>query len=114
MNQQRTAYAGAKYWPWHVYSGWWFGAKAQYTGFDEAGVFSQNLISGNALGAGLSAGYSIMLGSHVNLDLGFGAWGGRLLNYTRYNDLGGLEVASTGSRNFVFLDNVVIAFAYIF
>ena len=113
-NQQITGYVGAKYWPWHVYSGWWLGAKAQFQDFDQAGLLSENLVSGQALGAGLSAGYSIMIGSHVNLDLGVGAWGGRVLKYTAYKDLGGYEIDTVGARNFIFLDNVIVAFAYIF
>lgn len=113
-NQQITGYVGAKYWPWHVYSGWWLGAKAQFQDFDQAGLLSENLVSGQALGAGLSAGYSIMIGSHVNLDLGVGAWGGRVLKYTAYKDLGGYEIDKVGARNFIFLDNVIVAFAYIF
>ena len=113
-NKQITGFVGAKYWPWHVYSGWWFGAKAQFKDFDTAGLISQNLISGQALGAGLSAGYSIMIGSHVNLDLGIGAWGGRVLKYTSYKDIGGYEVDKVGARNFIFIDSVIVAFAYIF
>lgn len=114
MNQQITGYLGAKYWPWHVYSGWWIGAKAQFQDFDQAGLWSQNLVSGKALGLGLSAGYSIMISEHINLDLGIGGWGGRVLNYVGYKDLGGIEAATKGSRNFVFLDNMIVAFAYIF
>ena len=114
INQQATGYVGAKYWPWHVYSGWWIGAKAQFQNFTEAGLFSENMVKGNALGAGISAGYSIMIGSHVNIDFGIGGWGGRVLKYTAYKDLGGLEVGSTGAKNFLFLDNVIVAIAYIF
>lgn len=114
MNQQITGFLGAKYWPWHVYSGWWIGAKAQYQDFAQAGLWSQNLVTGQAVGLGLSAGYSIMISPHVNLDLGLGGWGGRALKYTGYKDLGGIEIDQTGSKNFVFLDNIIVAFAYIF
>jgi hypothetical protein len=114
MNNQITGYAGVKYWPWHVYSGWWLGAKAQFQDFDEAGLWSENLVSGQALGLGLSAGYSIMIGSHVNVDFGVGGWGGRVLKYTAYKDLGGYEVDKVGAKNFIFLDNIMVAFVYIF
>ena len=114
MNQQTAGYLGAKYWPWHVYSGWWIGAKAQYQDFTEAGLWTQNLLKGQAAGLGLSAGYSIMITPHINLDLGLGGWGGRVLKYTGYKDLGGIEVDQSGSRNFIFLDNIIVAFAYIF
>ena len=114
INNQITGYAGAKYWPWHVYSGWWFGAKAQFQDFDQAGFLTENLVSGQALGMGLSAGYTFMLSPHLNIDLGLGGWGGRVLKYTGYEDVVGLEVETTGSKNFVFLDSMVIAIAYIF
>lgn len=113
-NQQTAGYAGVKYWPWHVYSGWWFGAKAQYQNFEEAGVFSEGLIKGNALGAGISMGYSMMITPKFNIDFGIGGWGGRFLDYTRYEDFFGFELLESGPRNFVFLDNLIIAVAYIF
>ena len=114
MNKQITGYAGAKYWPWHVYSGWWFGAKTQFQDFAQAGIWSENLVEGQALGAGLSAGYSLLIGSHVNIDFGLGGWGGRVLNYTAYKDIGGYDVDHKGAKNFVFLDNIIIAISYVF
>lgn len=114
LNKQITGYAGAKYWPWHVYSGWWIGAKGQFQDFSQAGLLSENLVTGQAVGLGLSAGYSVMLGSHVNIDFGLGGWGGKVLKYTGYKDVGGLEVDTTGSKGFFFFDNVIVAFAYIF
>ena len=114
LDKQITGYAGAKYWPWHVYSGWWIGAKAQFQDFDQAGFLTENLVSGQALGMGLSAGYTFMISPHFNIDLGLGGWGGRVLNYTGYKDVAGIEVETTGARNFVFLDSVIIALAYIF
>lgn len=114
INQQATGYVGAKYWPWHVYSGWWIGAKAQFQNFTEAGILSEEMIKGNALGAGLSFGYSFMISSHMNIDLGIGGWGGRVLNYSKYTNHYDNVLVEEGARNFVFLDNMVIAIAYIF
>lgn len=113
-NRQTAGYAGVKYWPWHVYSGWWFGAKAQYQNFEEAGVFSEGLIKGNALGAGISLGYSFLITPKFNIDFGIGGWGGRLLDYTRYEDFFGFELLESGPRNFVFLDNLILSVSYIF
>ena len=28
--RQRTVALGTRYWPWHIFSGWWLAAKAQY------------------------------------------------------------------------------------
>lgn len=55
-----------------------------------------------------------MIGSHVNVDFGVGGWGGRVLKYTAYKDLGGYEVDKVGAKNFIFLDNIMVAFVYIF
>ena len=83
-NNQYGGYVGAKYWPWHVYSEWWIGAKVQYKQFEQVGILTSNLVKGDAIGAGLSAGYSFMLGNHFNLDFGGGIWGGKIINYKKY------------------------------
>ena len=56
QSRQNSYWGGARYWPWHVYSGWWWGADARYSVYN--------------------VGY-------WNLDLGVGLWGG-WTNYTRY------------------------------
>ena len=114
MNQQATGYVGAKYWPWHVYSGLWIGAKAQFENVRQAGLFSEQMIKGNALGAGLSVGYSIIITPHVNVDFGVGGWGGRVLNYSKYTNSYDNVLIESGSKNFAFLDNIIVAFAYVF
>ena len=98
MNKQYGGYIGAKYWPWHVYSEWWIGAKMQYKNFEQVGLLTSEPVKGDALGAGLAAGYSLMIGRHVNLDFGLGFWGGRIVK----------------QRNFFFIDNVMVSFVYIF
>lgn len=98
MNKQYGGYVGARYWPWQTYSEWWIGAKLQYKNFEKTGLHTSHLTEGNALGAGLSAGYSLMISDHVNLDFGLGFWGGRILK----------------QRNFLFLDNVIVSIVYVF
>lgn len=97
-NKQYGGFVGAKYWPWQAYSEWWVGAKLQYKNFEQQGLLTGNLIKGDALGACLSAGYSLMISDHVNLDFGLGFWGGRILK----------------QRNFLFLDNVIVSIVYVF
>lgn len=97
-NKQYGGFVGAKYWPWHTYSEWWIGAKLQYKNFEQQGLLTSSLTEGNAIGAGLSAGYSMMIADHVNLDFGLGLWGGRIVK----------------QRNFIFLDNVIVAIVYVF
>ena len=116
QNNQYGGYIGAKYWPWHVYSEWWIGAKVQYKNFEQVGILTSKLVRGDALGAGISGGYSFMLGNHFNLDLGAGVWGGRLLNYQKYKGTNRVdhELNEEGGKGFFFLDNLILSLTYIF
>lgn len=115
-NRQYGGYLGAKYWFWHVYSGWWTGMKVQYKNFEQVGLLTPNLMKGDALGGGLSAGYSVLISESLNLDLGLGLWGGRLLRYKEYEGTVAKEsmLIDAGPRNFIFLDNVIVSLVYIF
>lgn len=81
--RQNSYWGGARYWPWHVYSGWWWGGDIRYTVYNGGGVIKRDTEEGDAFGAGAYGGYSIMLNAYWNLDLGVGVWGG-WTNYTRY------------------------------
>lgn len=74
--RQNSYWAGARWWPWHVYSGWWGGADFRYTVYNGGGVIKRDTQEGDAYGMGIYGGYSIMLSEYWNLDLGFGFWGG--------------------------------------
>lgn len=115
-NRQYGGYIGAKYWPWHVFSEWWIGAKVQYKNFEQAGLLTSGLMEGAALGAGLSGGYSLMIGKHFNLDFGLGVWGGRLLEYRKYKTevADNNRIVEEGPRNFIFMDNIMVSLVYIF
>ena len=81
---RKQVYAmGARWWPWNVYSGWWVGGKAQYQEYNRGGLRlpigvgnDGGAEEGDAFGAALSGGYSLMLREHWNLDFGLGVWGG--------------------------------------
>lgn len=115
-NRQYGGYVGMKYWPWHVYSEWWVGAKFQYKNFEQVGLLSPNLRRGDAVGGGLAGGYTFLVGRNFNVDVGLGLWGGRLLRYREYEGNVAVEskLIDVGPRNFMFLDNVMIALVYIF
>ena len=70
--------AGARWWPWHVYSGWFVRAAAQVESMRRNGLepLSPNF-SGESYGLSLGGGYALMLSSHFNLEFGLGAFGGR-------------------------------------
>lgn len=116
QNRARTASVGTRYWPWNVYSSWWFGAKGQVEEYNRGGLFKKQLTEeGLAAGIGLSAGYSRMLSNHWNLDFGIGAWGG----WTRYAlyqcPRCGRTVESKGSKWFIRPSNdIQISLTYVF
>ena len=60
-----------------------------------------------------SAGYSLMIGSHLNLDFGLGLWAGRTW-YTRYACPRCGRTLEKGSRPFVLPDNLIISLTYVF
>lgn len=81
--RQVSYLAGVRWWPWHVYSGWWFGGDFRYSVYNIGGIFKRTTEEGDAFGVGAYGGYSIMLNQWLNLDLGVGAWGG-YRKFTRY------------------------------
>ena len=81
--RQMSFWGGARFWPWHVYSGWWAGIDGRYSVYNEGGIFRRETEEGTAYGGGIYGGYSIMLNAYWNLDIGVGAWGG-WKQYTTY------------------------------
>lgn len=113
-NKQTTAYAGFRYWPWYVLSGWWVGAQAQYTDFEETGVWRHALDTGKALGGGVSFGYTLMLHENLNLEFGAGVWAGRRFEHTLYCCPDCMKVRESGPGNFVALNDISISLMYVF
>lgn len=113
-NKQTTAYAGVRYWPWYVFSGWWVGAQMQYTGYSETGIWRHALDTGKAFGGGLSFGYTLMLTENLNLEFGAGLWAGRRFDHTLYCCPECMKVRESGPGNFVALNDVSISVMYVF
>ena len=111
---QMTAYAGARYWPWHVFAGWWIGAKAQYSSFERTGIINQTLKTGKSVGAGLSAGYTFMLNERLTLEVGAGFWGGSRLKYAEYDSPATMNPLETKRKGFIAADELTVALMYIF
>lgn len=112
-NVQTTAYAGMRYWPWHVYSGWWFAFKGQWQEYGRGGVWRPALEEGTAMGAGLAAGYTLMLSKSFNINFAAGVWGG-VKDYILWNCRHCNRIREEKSSGFVGLDNVNISISYIF
>lgn len=110
--RQNSYWGGLRYWPWHVYSGWWAGADLRYSVYNIGGIIKRDTEEGEAYGTGAYGGYSIMLNEMWNLDLGFGVWGG-YRKYTRYACPVCGPVTDEGSGVF-FLPDARIAIQLIF
>lgn len=113
-NKQTTAYAGFRYWPWYVFSGWWVGAQMQYKGYSETGIWRHALDTGKAFGGGLSFGYTLMLTENLNLEFGAGVWAGRRFDHTLYCCPECMKVRESGPGNFVALNDVSLSIMYVF
>lgn len=123
---RQNYFVGLRYWPWYTYSGWWIGAKAQYEEYSRRqwkNIYRKE--EGDAVGLGISAGYSIQLLPWLNLDFGVGVWGGGK-SYKVYQDMDnacpecGRRVDYNGiddapSKGFFFMPNeVTVGLMFIF
>lgn len=113
IDKQRALYAGVRYWPWHIYSGWWVSGDLRYQEFRTGGPASATATEGDRYGSAMKGGYSYMLGPHFNLDLGLGVWGGYEV-YSVYDcPTCGRHVAD-GARYFVRASDIILSLSYIF
>ena len=67
-----------------------------------------------SIGAGLSAGYTFMINERLNLELGAGLWGGRHFKYSQYDSSETMNPITSSPKNFIAIDNITVAFMYIF
>ena len=112
-SRQQLYAVGGRYWPWHIYSGWWFSGKMQYQEFNEAVNPALETAEGDRYGAGIAGGYSRMLGRHFNLDLGVGLWTG-YTSYVTYACPTCGRIIGSDNRLFVLPNDLMIALSYIF
>jgi len=113
QNKQRTIYVFSRWWPWNVYSGWWMGGQGRISEYSQGGIFSRKTEEGDAYGAGISAGYTLMVHKHFNLDFGVGIWGG-YTKYTVYACPTCGKVMDSGAKWFLMPSDLIMSVAYIF
>ena len=113
QNRKLSVSAGARWWPWNVYSGWWIGSRVQYQAYNRGGLREKSTEEGDAFGLTFSGGYSMMLNKHINLDFGLGVWGGYTL-YTRYSCPKCGEILDKGGKWFVLPNEVIVSLSFIF
>lgn len=111
--RQQSYSLGARLWPWHTWSGWWFAGKLRYQEYNSGGIRSLETREGDRFGAGLYAGYTYMLTSHLNIEFGLGMWSG-LDVYRCYScPVCGVTLES-GKTHFILPDDIMISLAYVF
>ena len=113
QNRHQTYAAGIRYWPWHIYSGWWISGMAQYQEYNHGGIFSQKTEEGDAYGLSVGAGYSLMLHEHWNLDFGLSLWGGQK-SYITYACPSCGRIIDKGAKWFFQPNDIRVSIAYIF
>ena len=113
-DRQKGIYAGARYWPWYVFSGWWFEGRLQYKDFSRTGIWRPALETAKSLGAGLAFGYNLMLHDNLNIELGAGIWGGRDFEHILYECPECMRIREQGPRNFIRPDYISVSLMYVF
>lgn len=111
--RQQSYSAGARWWLWHSWSGWWLAGKARYQEYNIGGIVSRKTEEGDRVGAGLYAGYTHMLSPHVNLEFGLGIWGGMSWYKTYSCPSCGITVKD-GKEWFTRPDDLMISLVYVF
>lgn len=113
QNRKQCYYAGMRFWPWHIYSGWWAGLQGQYQEYNRGGVFKQKTEEGDAYGVGFSVGYTLMIHKWFNVEFGAGAWAGST-KYTTYACPYCGKILDQGNKFFFWPNDVMISLVYIF
>ena len=113
QHKQRAVSTGIRYWPWHVYSGWWLEADARYQEYNAGGILSPETSEGDRFGLGLRAGYTYMPSPSLNLDFGIALWSGYDI-YTVYECPECGKVIDSGAKYFVMPADFIVALTYIF
>ncbi len=113
QDRRQTYAAGVRWWPWNVYSGWWFAMKGQYQEYNRGGLVDDQTREGDRFGLGVNGGYSLMLSEHVNLDFGIGFWGGYDM-YTTYACPSCGKIVDEGKQWFFLPNEIMIALMWTF
>lgn len=114
MDRKIVASVGAKYWPWYVYSGWWFSGFMRTENFSQSNLTkNMGFRSGDSYGAGVSAGYALILSKWFNLDFSVGAWGGyRTTSTYEFPDLE--HSAGRSSKAFIDIADICVSAMFVF
>ncbi|MDD5819453.1 MAG: DUF3575 domain-containing protein [Candidatus Cryptobacteroides sp.] len=112
-NKQRSLSAGVRYWPWHIYSGWWMSGAVRYQEYSVSGLSSEESTQGDRFGSSFGAGYSFMLTKYLNLELGAGFWAGYDM-YMKYSCATCGRPIENGRKFFVYPSNILLGLSFVF
>lgn len=113
QNKQATLALQGRYWPWFIFSGWYYGTKLQYSVFNRGGLHCPRIKDGIAYGIGLETGYAWMMSKHLNLEFGIGLWGGYASTRTFASARCG-KLLERHQGGFCQVDRITIALQYTF
>ena len=113
QNRSQTYSAGVRWWPWYVYSGWWMSGKLRYQEYNRGGWRSRRAEEGDAWGASLGAGYTLMLRDNLNIEVGAGFWGGYKV-YTTYRCPNCGKIEGQGQKWFAAPSDLMLSLIYVF
>ena len=113
QSRQISCSAGARYWPWHIYSGWWLSGGVRYQEYNSGGYKTTETSEGDRFGGSIGGGYTYMLGPHVNVDIGVGLWAGYDI-FTTYACQTCGRIVADGKKYFVKPGDITLAFTYVF
>lgn len=111
--RQRALSIGTRFWPWHIYSGWWISGKMQYQEFSQGGIRSLETSEGDRYGGGLSGGFTYMIHKHLNVEVGVGIWAGHE-TYTTYACPVCGRVVAKGEGVFMRPNDFLLSLSYVF
>ena len=111
--RNRSVDAGLRFWPWNTYAGWWGGAKLRWQEYNRCLSDSRETEEGDAYGAGINLGYSLIFNRTVNFNFGLGLWAGVKV-YTTYACPTCGRITDQGSRMFIQPSDIVVGVELVF
>ena len=112
-DRKQIYYAGFRFWPWYIYSGFWGSICAQYEEYNHGGLIRKTAKEGDAIGASLTLGYTRMFHRNFNIEFGAGVWAGQT-KFTQYSCPKCGRVLDEGSKFFVLPNEIKVAIVYVF
>lgn len=113
QNKQMTLSTGARFWPFYVFSGFFYEAKMQYSKYNQGGIISRETKEGDALGLGFSFGYSLLITTYLNIEFGLGLWTGGT-KYITYACPRCGRIVDSGRKYFVSPNDAMINIVFTF